>query len=158
MQIRHIGGIIESRYPAGSAFEVGTVVVINSDQQIVPCGNDALGNGISVQAARNIGAKQNLQIFNASYDEGLTGDFYGRRNDLKQTYCNIGDAVGVLMGAGNVIEGIKQYVGTPTHNQLLTSNASGWLKGTSNRDIAIARCTLAAEEAYPDGVINIVTL
>lgn len=162
MQIRHIGGIIESRYVSAEEIPLGRQVKLNADTKWVKAGDDELASGIATQAVRSIGTNPNaIDIYASSYDEGLPGEYDGRRNVLKVTFANLGDPLGVLQGSGNVIDWIGSnpgFLGTVVPGDLLTSGPSGEFKKTTNRDIAYARVQVGGDASDPDSEISIITI
>ena len=162
MQIRYIGGVIESRYPSAAEIRKGRQVKLNADTKWVECAEDELAAGIATQAARNIGSvPDSIDIYASNYDNGLPGEYNGRRNVLQVTFSAVGDPLGVLQGSGNKIDWIGSnpgFLGTPVVGDLLTSGPSGEFKVTANRDIAFARVEVGGDASDPDSRISIVTI
>jgi len=129
MQVRYIGGVILSTYKSAAAITRGRAVKLNSDSEVTHAGNLEKGIGIAAQTARAISSGFN--IFASSYDMGLSADYYGRRNPYQVTYCNVGDPIGIYVGAGHIFDTFNEFVGTVAALALLTSNASGQLTSTS---------------------------
>jgi hypothetical protein len=161
MQIRHIGGIIESRWPSAEEIPQGRIVRLNADSKWIKAGDGEYGSGIATQHVRQIGTVTGaIDIYASSYDEGLPGEYSGRRNVLKVTFANVGDPLGVLQGAGNVVEwiGIPGFLGILVPEDLLTSGPSGEFKKTTNRDVAIARVTSGGDASVAGSEISILTI
>lgn len=157
IQIRFLAGILHSTRVSAQPIKAGRSVKIDSNDKWVPTGDDERGFGIALQEHLRIST--GLNIFNASYDEGQASSYYGRRNPYKQGYDNVGQPLGVAIGAGNVIENLPStaYTGSVTVGAFLTSGASGILKSTTDKTLAIARVELPGNAASGDS-LGIVTL
>jgi len=158
VDFKYIGNL-DSLGTASEAMKRGQCIKRTSDGTgWEGCDDAERASGFSYHEVRLLSTGYN--IYTSSYDEGLSSDFYGRRNHNKPFLANVGDPIGVAIGAGVVIEGYDLYYGTVAPEELLIAGVSGLLRKAANSTEEAKACArVQVGGTSTDGdLIKIITL